>query len=141
MFWSIVRCLLQLENARVKQKMKRMQETINRLSGVSAETDNLKVGATEADLDYDDIGRDFILVGGLCFSSKFVSNIIIPYKFEGHFKSFFQVYNSCIRTYLQVLRILLVWDSKFPSEMKEASSINQLNAITGKIYWFYVGVP
>ncbi|MCP9265220.1 hypothetical protein DINM_020460 [Dirofilaria immitis] len=53
-----------LENARVKQKIKRMQETINGLTGVSAETDNLKVGATEADLDYDDIGRDFILVGG-----------------------------------------------------------------------------
>lgn len=57
--------MLQLENVRVKQKMKRMQETINGLSGASAETDNLKVGATEADLDYDDIGRDFILVGGL----------------------------------------------------------------------------
>ncbi|VDK80554.1 unnamed protein product [Litomosoides sigmodontis] len=55
---------LKLENIRVKQKMKRMQETINGLSGASTEADNLKVGATEADLDYDDIGRDFILVGG-----------------------------------------------------------------------------
>uniref|UniRef100_A0A914ZT03 NADAR domain-containing protein n=1 Tax=Parascaris univalens TaxID=6257 RepID=A0A914ZT03_PARUN len=55
---------LKLENARVKQKMKRMQETINGLSGASAETDNIKVGAAEVDLDYDDIGRDFILVGG-----------------------------------------------------------------------------
>ncbi|VDM93329.1 unnamed protein product, partial [Onchocerca ochengi] len=55
---------LKLENARVKQKIKRMQETINGLTGISTETDNLKVGATEADLDYDDIGRDFILVGG-----------------------------------------------------------------------------
>ncbi|VDN95683.1 unnamed protein product [Brugia pahangi] len=53
---------LKLENARMKQKVKRMQEIINELSGVS--TDYLKVGATEADLDYDDIGRDFILVGG-----------------------------------------------------------------------------
>lgn len=59
--------MFQLENARVKQKVKRMQETINGLSGASAETDNLKVGAVEADLDYDDIGRDFILVGGLRF--------------------------------------------------------------------------
>uniref|UniRef100_A0A914R5V7 Uncharacterized protein n=1 Tax=Parascaris equorum TaxID=6256 RepID=A0A914R5V7_PAREQ len=33
---------LKLENARVKQKMKRMQETINGLSGASAETDNIK---------------------------------------------------------------------------------------------------
>uniref|UniRef100_A0A914ZVU3 NADAR domain-containing protein n=2 Tax=Parascaris univalens TaxID=6257 RepID=A0A914ZVU3_PARUN len=56
---------LKLENARVKQKMKRMQETINGLSGASAETDNIKVGAAEVDLDYDDIGRDFILVGGV----------------------------------------------------------------------------
>uniref|UniRef100_A0A9J2Q6E8 Uncharacterized protein n=1 Tax=Ascaris lumbricoides TaxID=6252 RepID=A0A9J2Q6E8_ASCLU len=55
---------LKLENARVKQKMKRMQETINGLSGASAEADNIKVGAAEVDLDYDDIGRDFILVGG-----------------------------------------------------------------------------
>ncbi|VDN27756.1 unnamed protein product [Gongylonema pulchrum] len=55
---------LKLENARVKQKMKRMQESINGLTGVSAETENLKAGAAEAELDYDDIGRDFILVGG-----------------------------------------------------------------------------
>lgn len=48
----------------MKQKIKRMQETINALNGASADADNLKVGATEADLDYDDIGRDFILVGG-----------------------------------------------------------------------------
>ncbi|VIP00252.1 conserved hypothetical protein [Brugia malayi] len=54
--------MLQLENARVKQKVKRMQEIINELSGVSR--DYLRVGAAEADLDYDDIGRDFILVGG-----------------------------------------------------------------------------
>lgn len=58
---------LKLENARVKQKMKRMQETINGLSGASAEADNIKVGAAEVDLDYDDIGRDFILVGGELF--------------------------------------------------------------------------
>lgn len=65
-FGALVLAMFQLENIRVKQKMKRMQETINGLSGASAEADNLKVGATEADLDYDDIGRDFILVGGLC---------------------------------------------------------------------------
>lgn len=32
--------------------------------GSSADSDNLKVGAVEAELDYDEIGRDFILVGG-----------------------------------------------------------------------------
>lgn len=64
MFNNYVLLCFELENARVKQKMKRMQETINGLTGVSADTDNLKVGATEADMDYDDIGRDFILVGG-----------------------------------------------------------------------------
>lgn len=55
---------LKLENARVKQKMKRMQEQLSALNSTSGDADNLKVGATEADLDYDDIGRDFILVGG-----------------------------------------------------------------------------
>ncbi|VDM44879.1 unnamed protein product [Toxocara canis] len=55
---------LKLENARVKQKLKRMQEAINGLTGQSTDADNIKVGAAEVDLDYDDIGRDFILVGG-----------------------------------------------------------------------------
>ncbi|MFH4977739.1 hypothetical protein AB6A40_004448 [Gnathostoma spinigerum] len=55
---------LKLENTRIKGKIKKMQETINGLTGTNSEADNLKVGATEADLDYDDVGRDFILVGG-----------------------------------------------------------------------------
>uniref|UniRef100_A0A0N5ANP4 DUF1768 domain-containing protein n=1 Tax=Syphacia muris TaxID=451379 RepID=A0A0N5ANP4_9BILA len=55
---------LKLENARVKQKLKRMQETINELTGTNGEGDKMKVGPAEIYLDYDEIGRDFILVGG-----------------------------------------------------------------------------
>ncbi|VDD91855.1 unnamed protein product [Enterobius vermicularis] len=55
---------LKLENARVKQKLKRMQETLNGLTGGNSDPDKMKVGAAEIDLDYDEIGRDFILVGG-----------------------------------------------------------------------------
>ncbi|VDM37320.1 unnamed protein product [Toxocara canis] len=56
---------LKLENARVKQKLKHMQEVICGLMCQSTDADVIKVGATEVDLDYDDIGRDFILVGGM----------------------------------------------------------------------------
>ena len=46
-----------------------MQETINGLTGANNEADKLKVGPTEIDLDYDEIGRDFILVGGVFWFS------------------------------------------------------------------------
>lgn len=42
-----------------------MQETLNGLTGGNSDPDKMKVGAAEIDLDYDEIGRDFILVGGL----------------------------------------------------------------------------
>lgn len=54
---------LKLENVRIKQKVKGLQETVAELTGTSKE--NGINGASEADLDYDDIGRDFILVGGV----------------------------------------------------------------------------
>lgn len=52
-----------MENVRIKQKVKGLQETVAHLTGTSKE--NGANGASEADLDYDDIGRDFILVGGV----------------------------------------------------------------------------
>lgn len=55
---------LKLENQRVKQKVKTLQDTINHLKGVSKD-DAVTNGATEAELDYDEIGRDFLLIGGV----------------------------------------------------------------------------
>lgn len=55
---------LKLENGRVKQKVKTLQETVYQLTG-NTKGENGVNGASEADLDYDDIGRDFILVGGV----------------------------------------------------------------------------
>lgn len=52
-----------MENVRIKQKVKRLVETVADLTGTSKE--NGVNGVSEADLDYDDIGRDFILVGGV----------------------------------------------------------------------------
>uniref|UniRef100_A0A915DWN1 NADAR domain-containing protein n=1 Tax=Ditylenchus dipsaci TaxID=166011 RepID=A0A915DWN1_9BILA len=53
---------LKLENGRVKLKVKSLQEQVNQLTG---NTTNGVQGASEADLDYDDIGRDFLLIGGV----------------------------------------------------------------------------
>uniref|UniRef100_A0A914WXR5 NADAR domain-containing protein n=1 Tax=Plectus sambesii TaxID=2011161 RepID=A0A914WXR5_9BILA len=57
---------LKVENSRIKLKMKRMAEAIKAGGGAA---DSMDSAATEVsdllnDLDYDDIGRDFILVGG-----------------------------------------------------------------------------
>lgn len=55
---------LKLENGRIKQKVKNLQETVQQLIG-STQENGVNGGATEADLDYDDLGRDFLLVGGV----------------------------------------------------------------------------
>lgn len=52
-----------MENGRIKQKVKTLQETVLQLTGTTKE--NGANGASEADLDYDDLGRDFLLVGGV----------------------------------------------------------------------------
>lgn len=54
----------QLENGRIKQKVKSLQDSVSNLTGIKSEN-GLNGGPVEADLDYDDIGRDFILVGGV----------------------------------------------------------------------------
>ncbi|KAH7708130.1 hypothetical protein AAVH_24632, partial [Aphelenchoides avenae] len=54
---------LKLENGRIKEKVKSLQTTVSELRGDTKEND--LSGAAEADLDYDDIGRDFMLVGGV----------------------------------------------------------------------------
>ena len=53
-----------MENERVKRKVKKLQDTVNQLKGVN-EKEEMCNGATEADMDYDEIGRDFLLVGGV----------------------------------------------------------------------------
>jgi len=54
---------LKLENGRVKQKVKSLQETVAQLTGNTKE--NGVDCCSEAELDYDDIGRDFYLIGGI----------------------------------------------------------------------------
>jgi ribA/ribD-fused uncharacterized protein len=57
---------LKLENSRVKEKLKNLQETVNKLTGADGE--NGINGISEADIDYDDLGRDkreFLLIGGV----------------------------------------------------------------------------
>jgi ribA/ribD-fused uncharacterized protein len=55
---------LKLENSRMKQKMKNLQETVVQLGGTTTEDHNGN-SAPEAEMDYDDINRDFFLVGGI----------------------------------------------------------------------------
>ncbi|KAI6243977.1 NADAR domain-containing protein [Aphelenchoides fujianensis] len=53
---------LKLENSRCRQKMKRLQETVNELKGVPNDA------GSDDDLvekDYDELGHNFILVGGV----------------------------------------------------------------------------
>jgi ribA/ribD-fused uncharacterized protein len=54
---------LKIENNRIKQKMKGLQDLVKQLKGTPKEDgSNFPLEAT---LDYDEIGRDFILVGGI----------------------------------------------------------------------------
>jgi len=55
---------LKLENQLVKKKVKTLQDTVAQLKGDSKDG-SVTNGATEADLDFDEIGRDFLLVGGI----------------------------------------------------------------------------
>jgi hypothetical protein len=58
---------IQVENSRFKLKMKRMAEAIKAGGGTAESMDTAattEVSDLLNDLDYDDIGRDFILVGG-----------------------------------------------------------------------------
>jgi ribA/ribD-fused uncharacterized protein len=52
---------LKLENGRLKVKVKALQETVAEISGTSKENGV----ASEVDMDYDDLGRDFFLIGGI----------------------------------------------------------------------------
>jgi hypothetical protein len=65
---------LKLENSRVRQKVKRLQESLNEIKGCPND-----VGSDNdlADQDYDDIGHNFLLVGGVQdpLSSSFDSKI------------------------------------------------------------------
>jgi len=54
---------LKLENGRLKLKVKTLHETVSKLTGEKENGD--ANGPSEADLDYDDIGRDFFLIGGI----------------------------------------------------------------------------
>jgi hypothetical protein len=59
---------LQIENNRIKQKMKGLQDLVKQLKGTPKEDgSNFPLEAT---LDYDEIGRDFILVGGLLYRHR-----------------------------------------------------------------------
>jgi len=58
--------------------VKKLQTTVAELRGDTKE--NGLGGAAEADLDYDDIGRDFMLVGGVHdpLSLRFEASVQIP---------------------------------------------------------------
>ncbi|PAV89043.1 hypothetical protein WR25_14975 isoform G [Diploscapter pachys] len=49
---------LKLENARLKEKVRRINDKVRAVEGKDGEESN------EEEVDYDDIGKDFILVGG-----------------------------------------------------------------------------
>ncbi|KAI6205614.1 NADAR domain-containing protein [Aphelenchoides besseyi] len=65
---------LKLENSRVRQKVKRLQETVNDLKGVPNDAGS-DINLVEK--DYDELGHNFILVGGVQdpLSSSFDSKI------------------------------------------------------------------
>jgi len=51
---------LKLENSRVRQKVKKLQENVNELRGCENDA-----GSDVAEQDYDEIGHNFLLVGGV----------------------------------------------------------------------------
>ncbi len=59
---------VKVENVRIKQKLKRIGDAVSAKStanGIEMDTSGGGVGSGfEVEMDYDDIGRDFILSGG-----------------------------------------------------------------------------